>query len=296
LAVVVPLCLAVGFAGGLGLWHRANVAREARAADEAAAGPRLAAGTREVLRALGGSVTVRYYAILEPSVSDAVREFAGRTDRLLAAFQQESGGRLTLARTDVRSDAGLQAARGEGLRPFNLERGEACYLGIVVTGEGGKESLAALAPEWEPALEYDIARAVARVGRPPSKVAATTNAVELAAERDVREALTNLTALSAEQATQTLREAAFSEYKAATEAMQARVGEAQERLKQAQEAGTEADRQAALVELHRAQAEGMEELKEIAARLQDQVTAVERIKGVTRPAPTRGKKTGGAMP
>ena len=57
-----------------------------------------------------------------------------------------------------------------------------------------------------------------------------------------------------------------------------RVQEAQQRLAQARNGGSEADQQAALAALHKVQAEQADRLKQIAAQLQEQIAALEYLK------------------
>jgi predicted RNA-binding Zn ribbon-like protein len=298
MAVVIGTSLALGVAGGAVATYYGTLARRAPAVVAGAPGSMLWTGTREALRSLRGPVNVRYYAILDPGLPEGVRTVAGHADRLLAAFESESGGKVKVSRTDTRLEADLQAAAAAGLRPFNLDRGEACYLGLALAGEHAKELLTPLTPEWEPALEFDLARAVVRVAnaQPTAPAAPAANPAELAAAataaEEVRQSLTNLAAISVEEATRRLREAAFKEFRTATEEMQARVAEIEQRAKLVQAGGSEADRQAVAAELRQAQAEGMERLKEVAARLQDRIDAVERIKGVP-PAGTNTAKRAG---
>jgi hypothetical protein len=58
--------------------------------------------------------------------------------------------------------------------------------------------------------------------------------------------------------------------------------QAEERLAQAQLAGTEAERQAARARFQRVQAEQTKKLKEIAARSQAQIQALEQLKAAAR--------------
>ena len=66
------------------------------------------------------------------------------------------------------SEDKANAAAADGIRPFNLDKGDACFLGLTVACGERKESLAQLEPEWEPALPFDLARAILQVTATPS--------------------------------------------------------------------------------------------------------------------------------
>ena len=54
-------------------------------------------------------------------------------------------------------------AFADGLKSFNLDKGNACFLGIVVASGTQKELLPQLSPDWEQAVEPDLTRAIARL-------------------------------------------------------------------------------------------------------------------------------------
>ena len=68
------------------------------------------------------------------------------------------------------------------------------------------------------------------------------------------------------------------ELKAAATEMQAEVQQAQQRLSRARNDKSEAEQEAAMKQLQQLQAEQAEKLKQIAARLQAQITVVEQLK------------------
>ena len=59
-------------------------------------------------------------------------------------------------------------------RPFNIDKGEPCYLGVALAFKGHKESLSRLSPDWEQAVEPDITRAIARLEETTQPVHAPT--------------------------------------------------------------------------------------------------------------------------
>jgi hypothetical protein len=172
------------------------------------------------------------------------------------------------------------AASADGVKAFNLDKGDACFLGVAVVCNDQKESLSQLSPEWEAALESDLSRAIARVAAKPAarSAAASTATADAAAIAEVKRAIPNLENVSLAEGTQTLRVAALKEIFEATDEMQRQVKEAEQRISQAQSNGTEAEQQAAVKQLQQVQAGQTEKLQQIAARLQSQIAALQELK------------------
>ena len=81
-----------------------------------------------------------------------------------------------MTRFGSETNANPNAALADGIKGFNLEKGEGCYLGIALSSKGKKEVLPQLSPEWEPALESDVSRAILRLSQSSSSGAATVAA------------------------------------------------------------------------------------------------------------------------
>jgi hypothetical protein len=242
----------------------------------------LSASTTAVLQELNSAIEIRFYRSLDlASVAASEQAFAGRVEQLLAAFERRGGGKIKVTRYRFQPNSGVEhAAEADGIKPFNLDKGDACFLGLAVVGRGTKESLARLLPEWEPALEFDLARAIARAAEAglqaqPLAVAPRTDAVAL---EEVRRAIPNLDSVSLEAGTRLLREAAASEFARAAQELEARLRQAEQNLVQAQSNHSEAEEQAALKQLQQVQAEQADKLKQIAARSQAQIQALTRLK------------------
>ena len=153
----------------LGAWWISRAASSVPATPVNAGPAGLSAATKAVLQHLGSPVEIRFYSLLDPAtVDNSGREFSGRVDQLLSQYEQEAGGKIKVVRVNSFSTASANAAMADGIRSFNIDKGDACYLGIAVVHGGQKESLASLAPEWEPALEFDLSRAIAGIGVNPS--------------------------------------------------------------------------------------------------------------------------------
>lgn len=256
-----------------------------RGQPEAASAIRLSDSTRAVLSRVDAPLEIRFYALLDPAtVPDATTAFAGRVDQLLSAYQQEAGDRLKVTRFTQQSNLKPNAAPADGIHVFNLDKGEPCYLGLALTLEGRKEVLPRLAPEWEQALEPDLTRAIARLvdAAQPVPAPVAVSQVNTNAIQEVRALIPNLSAVSVEEGNRILQEAALKDFAAAAKEMQVQVKEAEQRLGQAQNSGSEADRQAAMKNLQQVQAEQNKKLKQIAAKAKAQTEALEQLKAATR--------------
>ncbi len=244
----------------------------------------LSPATQAVLHHLGTPVAIRFYALLDPaSVSEADRAFAAQADGLMSTFQQAAGGKLQVSRyTALAEDA--PAAATNGLQPFNLDKGAACFLGMTVTAHGRRETLARLRPAWAAALEADVARAIERVAEAPAAPNPLAAAIppDPATVAAVKRTIPDLAAVSAEEGARRLRTAALDEFKAVAKEMEDQVKTAQARLTQAQQSGSAADQQAAMNQLQQVQAAQAERLRAIAARAQAEVQAFQQLKAGAR--------------
>jgi hypothetical protein len=241
---------------------------------------KLSPSTLAVLNRLESPVEIRFYSLLTPgSVPASEREFAGRVDQLLAEFERQAEGRIRLSRHKVQSDAASDAASKDGIRPFHLDKGDACFLGIAVSHKEQRESLAQLSPDWEQALEPDLARVIERVAF--SRMTTPGPAVpafDAASTEAVRRALPNLANVSLEEGKRILRQRAVTEFAASVREMETQVKEAQQRLSAVQQDGSETEQQAAMQQLQQLQTAHSEKLKAIAARSQAQIAALEALK------------------
>ena len=279
--VLILLSLVAGLAGGAFL--ASQLASRHQPAAAPAAAPALSAPTTEVLKHLGVPLGIRFYSSLDPAtVPPSMPAFVDRVEQLLSQFEREAGGKLKVVRHNFQPNSdGDKAAAADGLRPFNLEKGEACFLGIAVVGKQHRETLDQLAPEWEPALEFDLARAIARTAQAevqagPPIVAPRGGPPPL---EEVKRLIPNPEALSLEEGTRLLSQAALREFTRVSRETQARIQQAQQNLLQAQTNHSDAEEQAALRQLRQLQAEQTEKLQQIAARSKAQIQALRRLKG-----------------
>ncbi|HMP85015.1 MAG TPA: hypothetical protein PKA41_20180, partial [Verrucomicrobiota bacterium] len=179
----------------------------------------------------------------------------------------------------------MKAASADGISPFNLEKGDPCYLGIAVIGEGRKESIPRLSPDWADALEFDLTRIIARVSspQPAPPAAASSTPVDPATRGEVQKLIPDAASVSLDDGRRIIREAAAKEFMDTATEMQAKVKAAEERFTQlSQNNAPESELKAALDQVRQAQAEQVEKLNGIAARAQERISAFEQLKSGAR--------------
>lgn len=233
--------------------------------------PQLAESTLAVLHTLANPVELRLYSSLDAGTTSAeLRAFAERVDHLLARYERAATGKLTVTRFGKPSDA--NAAAAQGVKIFNIEKGDACFLGVAVASGDRKETLGQLTPEWESGLEADLSRAIARVTVPQpadvSPVVAMPQPDRPSVE-DLKRVIPNLDSISLAEAREFLRAAALNDMKAAADELKITHSNAQ------------VDRTATTPEslMVKRQAELTEKIKQIAATNEARMKALEQIKG-----------------
>lgn len=125
----------------------------------------LSDGTRRILRGLETPVKVRLYLSQGEGVPVPLRGFAQRVEDLVREFKSAAGDRIIVERLNPRPDSEEEdAAQLDGIEPQQLASGEQFYLGIAVSQLDRKQAIPAVSPQRERLLEYDLVRAIARVG------------------------------------------------------------------------------------------------------------------------------------
>src|SRR5687767_12318011 len=125
----------------------------------------LSDGTRRILRSLESPVKVRLYMSQGESVPVPLRGFAQRVEDLVREFKNAAGDKVVIERLDPKPDSDIEdAAQLDGIEPQQLFTGEQFYLGIAVSQLDRKQAIPAISPQRERLLEYDLVRAIARVG------------------------------------------------------------------------------------------------------------------------------------
>jgi ABC-type uncharacterized transport system involved in gliding motility auxiliary subunit len=127
----------------------------------------LSGGTKRILRELESPVRLKLYLSQGEAVPVQLRSFAQRVEDLVREFQAASGGNLRVERYNPRPDSEEEdAAQLDGIEPQQLFSGEQFYLGVAVSQLDRKQAIPAITPQRERLLEYDLIRAIARVGKP----------------------------------------------------------------------------------------------------------------------------------
>jgi len=275
-------CFLLGALAGALWFHgvpdRSNSSLESGSKSQASS--TLSDSTKTILSHLNSPMEIRYYALLEPSVSESFRSFAGRVDQLLNSYQEASAGKLKIRRYDSQAYSNAGAATADGIKPFNSENGNPSFLGLAVARAAQKQTLPQLWPEWEVALEADLSRAIAQVSEASAGVTPPAGLqVAPAAAEQVKHLLPNYESLSLEEGTRILRETALKEFKDAVEKQNQLQKEEQALL--AQTSGSAAEQQAAIKRLQQLQSEQTERLKQIPLDAHSQIEALRRLKAAT---------------
>jgi ABC-type uncharacterized transport system involved in gliding motility auxiliary subunit len=125
----------------------------------------LSEGTRSVLGKLEAPVKIRYYFNQgDANVPVAMRVFAGRVEDLLNEMRAAANGKLAIEKLNPQPDSDAEdSANLDGIEAQELPSGDKFYLGLAVSFADQKLALPVLSPNRERLLEYDLARAIARV-------------------------------------------------------------------------------------------------------------------------------------
>src|SRR5437868_13231990 len=125
----------------------------------------LSDGTKKILRNLQAPVKVKLYVSQGESVPVPLRSFAQRVEDLVREFKSVAGPNLVIERYNPKPDSEEEdAAQLDGIEPQQLGNGESFHLGAAVAQLDRKQTLASISPQRERLLEYDLVRAIARVG------------------------------------------------------------------------------------------------------------------------------------
>jgi ABC-type uncharacterized transport system involved in gliding motility auxiliary subunit len=125
----------------------------------------LSEGTKKILKGLASPVKVKLYVSQGETVPVPLRGFAQRVEDTVREFRQAAGPNLVIEKYNPRPDSEEEdAAQLDGIEPQQLASGESFYLGVAVSQLDRKQAIASIAPQRERLLEYDLVRAIARVG------------------------------------------------------------------------------------------------------------------------------------
>lgn len=241
-------------------------------------GAALAPAAKTLLTHLEAPVTIRYYSLLPAGSTDqTLQTFAGRVTRLLDGVQAASGGLVKVTTIDAPSETNAAAAGADGIQAFNFDKGDACYLGLAITSGKARETFARLQPEWEPVLQYDLARAISRVAdanKPAPEIAKPSPETVATIKR----LIPDVKAVTAKQASQILLAEYLKQSSELATETEAKIQAAQQQVAQAQASGSPTDVEAARKNLLQVQLAQAEKLKQLAAQLDIQQAVVQRMK------------------
>ncbi len=127
----------------------------------------LSEGTKKTLKSLKAPVKVRLYVSQGEGMPVQLRGFAQRVEDLLREFEAVAGPNLVIEKYNPKPDSDEEdAAQLGGVEPQQFGAGEAFYLGLVVSRLDRAETIPSVSFQRERLLEYDLIRAIARVGQP----------------------------------------------------------------------------------------------------------------------------------
>lgn len=160
---------AAGAAAGLAALFAAMAATPSHLAVDLTASRKftLSQGATEIVTGLPkGSRVDLYWSGGVAGAPSAVRAYAAQLSELLKLMADRSGGRLAFAMHDAVPDTGGgEAALRAGMRRAPLSSGEAIFLGASFSSDNRHGRIDYFDQRREGLLEYDVARALAGLGR-----------------------------------------------------------------------------------------------------------------------------------
>src|SRR6185503_8559414 len=132
----------------------------------------LSDGTKAILKKLDTPVEIRFYCTQgEKEVPTQFKTYAQHIDDLLAEYKQYGKKNITIKRLNPKPDSDAEdSAKLDGIEGQMLPNGEALYMGVAVSALDEKVAIPFLPPDRERLLEYDLTRAISRVGNPQKPV------------------------------------------------------------------------------------------------------------------------------
>ena len=126
----------------------------------------LSEGTKRILKGLDSPVKIKLYISQgEQAMPVPLRSFAQRVEDTAREFKSIAGTNLIIEKYNPKPDSEEEdAAQLDGIEAQQLASGDQFYLGLAVSRLDRKQIIPTLNPARERLLEYDLARAIARVG------------------------------------------------------------------------------------------------------------------------------------
>lgn len=248
----------------------------------------LAPQTLNALAHLGRPVVIRFYSLLPAnSAGDDLQSFSDRTSALLDQVQNASGGKVQVISVNIPAETNADAATTDGIQPFNLDQGAACFLGAAISSGERKESLARLQPEWEPAVQYDLVRAIDRVAAVPVPPSAPPAIAKPSPEilSSIKQLIPDPAAVSLEDANKVFHAQFMADCAQIGAEMETQINAAQQQLAAAQNGGSPEAAAAAQKHLLEVQLQQGDKMKQVATDLQTRLAVFQKLKaGATNTA------------
>ena len=145
----------------------------------------LSEGTKKLLRGLESPVKVKLYVSRgEQAMPVQLRSFAQRVEDLVREFKSFAGNNVVIELYNPKPDSDDEdQAQLDGVEPQQLFSGEQFYLGLTVSQLDRKQAIPAVSAQRERLLEYDLARAIARVATTERPVLGLMSALPIMGER-----------------------------------------------------------------------------------------------------------------
>ena len=144
----------------------------------------LSEGTKKILRGLDAPIRLRLYVSQGDAVPVQLRSFARRVEDLAGEFKAVAGSNLIVETYNPKPDSeDEERAQDDGIEPQQLFTGEQFYLGIVASQLDRRQAIPVVSMQRERLLEYDLARAIARVGSAERPVLGLMSALPVLGER-----------------------------------------------------------------------------------------------------------------
>lgn len=244
-------------------------------------GDALSAQNRNLLAHLEQPVTIRYYAILPANSAAAdLQAFGRRVEQLLADIRSAADGKVEIEQLDSTAGTNADAATAAGIQPFNLDKGDACFLGLAISSGAHSETIARLQPQWESALQYDLTRAILRVARSPAPAPLAPEVARPSAEivNSIHKLVPDVNTTSLQDANRIFHEDFLQQCARVGAETESNLNVAQQKVVQAQQSGSASDLEAARKNLSEVQLAQGEKLKALAARLQTELAVFQQMK------------------
>lgn len=269
--VLAVVCFVLGAAlAGFWFYHQNSTAN----------GQYLSEQTKHSLAGLSTPVSIKFYSFLPANSADeALTAFSSRVAQLLAAMQEAGNGNIQISTIEGTADTNASAAAIDGIQAFNMDKGDACFLGLSVNSGSKKQSMARLQPEWESALQYDLARTileVAKISAPPVRPEVAKPSVAIV--DSIHRLIPDVSAVTQEKASQIFHAEFMKECATAGAEMEAQIQAAQQKVVQAQAGGLADEIAAAHKNLMQVQLEQGEKMKQVAADLQTRLAVFQQMK------------------